>query len=799
MTHITRSAMDHPTDDVITHLENCARCRSRVATDVDVAAVRIRILDETAGVSRLINGLETGAGRWRDRPWAVALVAAAAVAALFVPLAWLGLRSSESPVTSAPSATTDTSPVVVLPVRPEEPGPNDGAAPVPPVPSEVASFEMLFTVGDEAVGSLIWGSSTFYEAVRGNLAGESPEYDYGMYRAGTGSGRSDPDNSAFEWPPSSGGDTPSGLPNDPDILWDLLISRYTDLEMWSRMTDGQLEAVAADPTHPDAARAWMVDGFRLEVTHDGIPVTVERPGHPRFEVVSLDRRTIRAGEVGNNTDLPFNYAVFLSTTTTDEQRDVLKDGIVTYADYQAAGAAAAECAGTEAVFDSTTGLLAAPDATRGDCAAKHFDDIAAVWNLASQWSDQTGTEFEQIYYLIEGKDDVVAMYQADEGPERALASGDRWAISISEGGPGYCTRTSAPGSYGLGCFTPSRMNIPNILRIDIGLRFEDDLPTEGYVMGLVAAQADVVTVRFSSAAERDIVPGDIVEFGFRGYGLLFDAADLGTPTELEAYSGETSLGAQTIEMNFRIGQSGRGVSSVPGVPRDGCNPLSVINETIVPFMTDIRYPVDMDFVRPIEAVIPGVQGRVLAVLAETTAELNLRTIARLSGVSLAQVSRVLPALVDLGLVERREAPPSSLFRLVPEHVAAGPLVALARGRDGVIEEMGRVVAALPVTPASVIIFGSFARGEADAESDIDTVVVRPVGVDESDESWVDSIEQWRSQIQRVSGNPVEVLEVGSEEIGARLSSRQPVWRDIRREGIAIHGRSLNELAETHDG
>ncbi len=211
------------------------------------------------------------------------------------------------------------------------------------------------------------------------------------------------------------------------------------------------------------------------------------------------------------------------------------------------------------------------------------------------------------------------------------------------------------------------------------------------------------------------------------------------------------------------------------------------------------YSVDMDFVRPVEAVIPGVQGRVLAVLAETTAELNLRTIARLSGVSLAQISRVLPGLVVLGLVERREVPPSSLFRLVPEHVAAGPLVALARSRDGVIVEMGRVAAALPVVPASVIVFGSLARAEADSESDIDAVFVRASGVDESDEAWADSVEQWRSQIRRISGNPVEVLEVGSEEVGARLSGRRPVWRDIRSEGIVVHGRSLNELAEARVG
>ena len=216
-------------------------------------------------------------------------------------------------------------------------------------------------------------------------------------------------------------------------------------------------------------------------------------------------------------------------------------------------------------------------------------------------------------------------------------------------------------------------------------------------------------------------------------------------------------------------------------------------------MMDMVYSVGMDFIRPVEAVIPGVQGRVLAVLAETTAELNLRTIARLSGVSHAQVSRVLPGLVELGLVERREAPPSSLFRLVPEHIAAGPLIALARGRDGTIEEMGRAAAGLPVAPESVIVFGSFARGEADAESDIDTVFVRPVGVDESGESWADSVEHWRSRIRQVSGNPVEVLEVGLEEVGARLSSRQSAWRDIRREGIVVHGRSLNELAEVRVG
>ena len=199
----------------------------------------------------------------------------------------------------------------------------------------------------------------------------------------------------------------------------------------------------------------------------------------------------------------------------------------------------------------------------------------------------------------------------------------------------------------------------------------------------------------------------------------------------------------------------------------------------------------MDFVRPIEAVVPGAQGRVLAVLAETTADLNLRTVAQLAGISQAQASRLLPELVALGVVERREVPPASLFRLVPEHIASRVLLALARASDTVLDEMGRLARALPHPPVSAIVFGSFARREAGADSDIDVMFVRPAGVDETE--WSASLEAWRRNTQRLTGNPVEVLEVGADEVAAKLGSRSPVWADIRRDGRVVHGLGLDEL------
>jgi len=201
----------------------------------------------------------------------------------------------------------------------------------------------------------------------------------------------------------------------------------------------------------------------------------------------------------------------------------------------------------------------------------------------------------------------------------------------------------------------------------------------------------------------------------------------------------------------------------------------------------------MDFMHPVEAVVPGSQGRVLAVLAETTADLNLRTVARLAGVSPAQASRVLPGLVELGLVERREVPPSSLFRLNRENVASQLVIELARSRDTVLERMGAAARELPDPPVSVIVFGSFARREADRQSDIDIVIVRPDDIDEDDDTWTNGLEHWRRSVRALTGNQVGVIEIGRAVATERLSGGGPLWGDVARGGVAVHGATLDQL------
>ena len=150
-------------------------------------------------------------------------------------------------------------------------------------------------------------------------------------------------------------------------------------------------------------------------------------------------------------------------------------------------------------------------------------------------------------------------------------------------------------------------------------------------------------------------------------------------------------------------------------------------------------------------------------------------------------------MVSLGLVERREVPPSALFRIVPDHVAVRAVVALSRARDLMLEEVGRLATKLPGPPVSVIVFGSLARGDGGPESDIDVVVVRPTDVGEDSDDWRRSVEAWRVDVRRRAGSSVDLVEVGQADIARLLRSRRPMWRDVLRDGVVVYGAPLAEL------
>ena len=201
----------------------------------------------------------------------------------------------------------------------------------------------------------------------------------------------------------------------------------------------------------------------------------------------------------------------------------------------------------------------------------------------------------------------------------------------------------------------------------------------------------------------------------------------------------------------------------------------------------------MDYLRPVEALIPGAQGRILGALARAGAPLNLRTLARLAGISPGQASRVLPRLVELGIVRRTEVPPSALFELPERSFGAQLVHQLSDAHGALLRELRTTASKLRPAPASVVLFGSAAAGEARVESDIDLLIVRPAN-DVDDAAWTTSLMKWVSRIREFSGNPVNLVEENEADIPKLLGSRRSLWQTIRSQGLLVAGKPLDELA-----
>jgi predicted nucleotidyltransferase len=173
--------------------------------------------------------------------------------------------------------------------------------------------------------------------------------------------------------------------------------------------------------------------------------------------------------------------------------------------------------------------------------------------------------------------------------------------------------------------------------------------------------------------------------------------------------------------------------------------------------------------------------------------LTMRTVADLAGVSFSRATHVLNELVGLGLVERREVGAAAMVSLVRDNAAAQAVVALAGLRDSVIERMRLDARTIDPAPASLVIFGSFARGEARESSDIDVLAVRGPGVGMDNDSWTDTLHGWADRATRLAGNPVNLLDEPCEDMPRLLSRPGSVWDDAVRDGVLLAGVPLADL------
>lgn len=203
----------------------------------------------------------------------------------------------------------------------------------------------------------------------------------------------------------------------------------------------------------------------------------------------------------------------------------------------------------------------------------------------------------------------------------------------------------------------------------------------------------------------------------------------------------------------------------------------------------------MDLSSPISSVIPSAYGPVLAALVRAGVPLSGRQVATLveGQVSRSHVNSVLAELSASGLVLRAPHPPSVLYELNREHVAAPSVEALAGLRQILLERMRAEVDDWDQPAVAVWLFGSAARGEGGTGSDIDILVVRPDTLDEDHPQWSSQVGQLADRVRAWSGNACEVLELSRAELDGALRDRQRLIAELRRDAVPLGGALPSSL------
>ena len=184
------------------------------------------------------------------------------------------------------------------------------------------------------------------------------------------------------------------------------------------------------------------------------------------------------------------------------------------------------------------------------------------------------------------------------------------------------------------------------------------------------------------------------------------------------------------------------------------------------------------FSEPFGGVIPGARGAVLSVLMRTGAPLTGRQVHTLvkDRYSLWTVQQALQGLERLGLTDTQAVGRAGVHTINEQHAAIAPLRSILSPIDLLADVLRESVRD---EVEAVVVFGSVARGQAHANSDIDLAVIAPA-------TW-DGRVRLEDDVRSRLGNACDVLHLTRDDLAGPASTRDPVVAKILRDGIALVG------------
>jgi predicted nucleotidyltransferase len=149
----------------------------------------------------------------------------------------------------------------------------------------------------------------------------------------------------------------------------------------------------------------------------------------------------------------------------------------------------------------------------------------------------------------------------------------------------------------------------------------------------------------------------------------------------------------------------------------------------------------------------------------------VRQIARQVDVSVGTVQRELLTLEDAGLISRTQTGNQVFYRANRDHPTFPEVHGLLAKTVGVFYQVAQALAPLAKAIQFVFVYGSFARGEENAKSDLDLMVIGQVTLDE--------LLEHLTPLERNLGRPVNPTVYSLREMRTKLAAGNHFLTAIR--------------------
>ncbi len=198
---------------------------------------------------------------------------------------------------------------------------------------------------------------------------------------------------------------------------------------------------------------------------------------------------------------------------------------------------------------------------------------------------------------------------------------------------------------------------------------------------------------------------------------------------------------------------------------------------------------------PLSSIAPPLDARVLEVLAGTTRPLSGRDVGRIIGEGSPNgVWKALNRLTQSGIVHADRRRRATYYLANRDHLAWPAIESLARLRGELFRRLASEIATWPMPPLHASVFGSAARGDADAASDLDLLIIRPDRLDDSElETWDRQLDALRDQVAHWTGNHVQTFCIDRDRLAEHVRADDPLVSSWLADEVHLAGTPIRDL------